>query len=379
MINIQNPLLNISTKTDSTKNNSIDLRANDNNDLDEPTDLKNDAIDPHAFVMLLANVLAHVPVDQNKVAAETSNESAPQNENPISPDPALVNSSSASGVNNTDPIDNNPAVSWIDSESFQSFSLAKQTDTAQKDVYVPTLPSDTEHDAVTVLDGDQEHPVKADPSLFASNNSIIEKTKDDTMSLLQSASGVALGKESTVSVDTKLADAPPLSNEQTAAINNNMAMMSGPQQHVSTTAAKNLEVSVPLNHPQWGEQFSDHVVWMGNHQEIKNALIKIHPEELGPLEISVTVNKDSASVSIISHSMQARDIVDQSVPTLREMMAEKGLNLTDVHIDLNQHPRHSSQSNNGEQGSASPASADEEVQLVTSVKKSSSRLVDYFA
>ncbi|TIE03627.1 flagellar hook-length control protein FliK, partial [Legionella pneumophila] len=54
---------------------------------------------------------------------------------------------------------------------------------------------------------------------------------------------------------------------------------------------KNFSIPIHVNHSQWSEQLSEHIVWLG-HQDVKSALIKIHPEELGPLEINVKVVKD---------------------------------------------------------------------------------------
>jgi flagellar hook-length control protein FliK len=145
-------------------------------------------------------------------------------------------------------------------------------------------------------------------------------------------------------------------------------------------AAKTLEIPVPVTSPQWGQQFSDHVIWMGNN-DIKSAVIKIHPEDLGPIEISVKVVDNAASVNIVSHSAQVRDLVDQAMPRLRDMMSNQGLHLSDVQVSADKSSNQSSQNgyaNNGQQEMDSDGT-DDEVQLVTSVKKQSNRLVDYFA
>ncbi len=46
------------------------------------------------------------------------------------------------------------------------------------------------------------------------------------------------------------------------------------------------------------------------------------------MEISVKMVKDSAVVTINSHSAQVRDSVDQAIPRLRDMMAEQGVNFS---------------------------------------------------
>jgi flagellar hook-length control protein FliK len=124
-------------------------------------------------------------------------------------------------------------------------------------------------------------------------------------------------------------------------------------------------------------------VWLGQN-DIKSAVIKISPEELGPIEINVKVVKDNASVNIISHSAQVRDLVDQAIPRLRDMMAEQGLNLSDVQVNAEQRSNQFAQSGNSNndqqhEATSSASDADDEIQLISSVKKGPKRLVDYFA
>ncbi|WBV67690.1 flagellar hook-length control protein FliK [Legionella pneumophila] len=59
---------------------------------------------------------------------------------------------------------------------------------------------------------------------------------------------------------------------------------------------------------------------------------------MGPLEINVKVVKDNASVNISTHSVYVKEIVDQAIPRLREMMAQQGINLSEVHMEPIQVP-----------------------------------------
>jgi flagellar hook-length control protein FliK len=144
---------------------------------------------------------------------------------------------------------------------------------------------------------------------------------------------------------------------------------------------KTLEIPVPVTHPQWGDKFADHIAWLGKN-EITSAMIKIHPEELGPIEINIKVVKDVASVNIISHSAQVRDIMDQAIPKLRDVMSAQGLNLSEVQISADQRGNAFAQNNNNQQQQDEAAvfyDGDEDVQMVSSVKKPPKGLVDYFA
>ncbi|QLZ69164.1 flagellar hook-length control protein FliK [Legionella sp. PC1000] len=144
------------------------------------------------------------------------------------------------------------------------------------------------------------------------------------------------------------------------------------------TAPKTLEIPIEINRPEWSKQFSDHIIWLGQH-EVKSAIIKINPEDLGPLEISIKVINDSASVNITTNTHQIRDIIDQSLPKLQAMMAEQGLNLSEVHIDSGDSAHQSPQKNSGSQEEAALALENETGITPLKNKKAPKGLVDYFA
>ncbi|HHT0591744.1 TPA: flagellar hook-length control protein FliK [Legionella anisa] len=144
------------------------------------------------------------------------------------------------------------------------------------------------------------------------------------------------------------------------------------------TAPKVLTIPTEINKPEWAKQFSDHIIWLGQH-EVKSALIKINPEDLGPLEISIKVINDSASINITTHSHQIRAIIDQSLPKLQAMMAEQGLNLSEVHIDSGDSTRQSSQQDSRSQEEAVLAFEDEKGITPLKNRKAPKGLVDYFA
>lgn len=155
------------------------------------------------------------------------------------------------------------------------------------------------------------------------------------------------------------------------------AIINSTQPNWSVTTPKALEIPAALGSPEWADQFSEQVVWVGQSGS-QSAVIKIHPEDLGPLEISVKVVDDLASVTITSHSSHVREMVDQALPRLREMMAENGLNLSNTSIGSDGKSRQSQQQQgNSEQGTTGYA-ADEKL-LPSATKKASKGLVDYFA
>ncbi|HHF7375041.1 flagellar hook-length control protein FliK [Legionella bozemanae] len=172
----------------------------------------------------------------------------------------------------------------------------------------------------------------------------------------------------------------PLDNILTHAMHINVPM----ENHASNlgivpkTLSMPLAIPMEIDKPEWSKQFADHIIWLGQ-QEVKSAIIKINPEDLGPLEISIKVINDSASVNITTHTHQIRDIIDQSLPKLQAMMAEQGLNLSEVHIDSDGSAHQSPQQNSSSQEETALAIEDEAGITPLKNKKILKGLVDYFA
>ncbi|MCK5091696.1 MAG: flagellar hook-length control protein FliK [Gammaproteobacteria bacterium] len=92
-----------------------------------------------------------------------------------------------------------------------------------------------------------------------------------------------------------------------------------------------LEMQQSLQHSGWGRELGSKVVWM-TRQEIQTANIRINPPHLGPIEVRVEVKNDTANVSFITQHAAVRDVIESSVPRLREMLGENGLNLENVDV-----------------------------------------------
>ncbi len=407
MISGKNILLNVAPQINSANtskaSSSEDVIALMLNGTEEKKDSSTDenAVDPSSFVLLLSQLFSNnlpqnpandanavatmTPEDiQNSLLSQLTNSGA-TNQQANSADMTAIQTD----PNNQDALavqTDNPALDWLESQNFQALQATGKnnslpTDAANK-APIPTTKAQTETNTVlkNTLMNAQNQPAAVDSS--ADSSKVTAQVNENPVISLQQLSTsisnldkapIALvgGKSDTASQD--LID---------AANNTAMGHANQPGQIQLAAQPKALDIPVPLHHPEWGDKFADHVVWLGQN-DIKSAVIKIHPEELGPLEISVKVVKDSASVNIISHSAQARDIVDQAIPRLRDMMAAQGLTLSDVQVNVDQRSGNSFAQNNNNEPQQQEASgfsdADDEVQFVTSVKKPPKGLVDYFA
>ncbi|PSU29887.1 flagellar hook-length control protein FliK [Photobacterium lutimaris] len=81
-----------------------------------------------------------------------------------------------------------------------------------------------------------------------------------------------------------------------------------------------------LSKEQAGDQLADRVQMMMS-KNLKHVDIRLDPPELGKLQIKLSMNNDQASVQITVANQQSRDLVEQAMPRLRELLQQQGLQL----------------------------------------------------
>ncbi len=86
------------------------------------------------------------------------------------------------------------------------------------------------------------------------------------------------------------------------------------------------EKAINIAKPEGHQLLAEKVRWMVNTKNLV-AEIRLDPAELGSMHVKVVVSGESATVNFVVQSQQARDAVDNATPRLREMLAEKGIEL----------------------------------------------------
>ncbi|UXI00578.1 flagellar hook-length control protein FliK [Photobacterium sp. TY1-4] len=81
-----------------------------------------------------------------------------------------------------------------------------------------------------------------------------------------------------------------------------------------------------LSKEQAGEQLAERVQVMVA-KNLKHVDIRLDPPELGRLQIKLSLNQDQASVQFHVSNAQTRELVEQAMPRLRELMNQQGLQL----------------------------------------------------
>lgn len=78
--------------------------------------------------------------------------------------------------------------------------------------------------------------------------------------------------------------------------------------------------------PAWQQSLGQQIA-VFSRNGIHHAELRLHPEDLGALQISLKVNNDQAQVHFVAESHQVRAALESAMPHLRTMLAESGIQL----------------------------------------------------
>ena len=111
-------------------------------------------------------------------------------------------------------------------------------------------------------------------------------------------------------------------NIQSGGISNTLALTSAPA------------ITIPLGSSGWDQELGGRVQWMMT-QGLQAAALHINPPHLGPIEVRIVMDQDQASISFNASHMLTRDALEASIPKLRDMLNDNGLNLANVNVASN--------------------------------------------
>jgi flagellar hook-length control protein FliK len=117
-------------------------------------------------------------------------------------------------------------------------------------------------------------------------------------------------------------------------------------------------VKTPVMDKQWSADFGQHIAYMAKSGG-GNALIKLNPAHLGPVEASIKVSNEVATVQIVATNLTTRDALDAAIPKLKEMLEENGFSQVNVDIS-DKDSSHDNGNENKEASSANGELVDEE-------------------
>jgi flagellar hook-length control protein FliK len=156
-----------------------------------------------------------------------------------------------------------------------------------------------------------------------------------------------------------------------------MSVGSHIQQTTGTDPTSN-KVSAQVGTPAFEDELGGKITWMSS-QGVQSASLQLSPEHMGPVEVRISVQDNTATVAFNASHADTRTALEQSLPRLREMLASQGLALTDASVSQ-QSPRGQAQKQSvAAVGSVGGSGDDSTSSAVTSVAGARLGLVDTYA
>lgn len=116
----------------------------------------------------------------------------------------------------------------------------------------------------------------------------------------------------------------------------------------------------------------------------QTATLSLNPPDLGPLQVVLNINKDSADATFIAAQPEVRQALEAALPRLREMMNEAGIQLGQANVSSNMPDQNNAQSGSGRRMGAQASRDSAQSEDVSTITLPANRtnqlgLIDAFA
>ncbi|MDE8756460.1 flagellar hook-length control protein FliK [Pectobacterium polaris] len=90
--------------------------------------------------------------------------------------------------------------------------------------------------------------------------------------------------------------------------------------------ATSAQLNAPFGSPQWQDALGQQIIMFSRNGQ-QTVELRLNPQELGALHISLKIDDNQAQIHLASASGQVRSALEAALPHLRNAMAESGINL----------------------------------------------------
>jgi flagellar hook-length control protein FliK len=101
----------------------------------------------------------------------------------------------------------------------------------------------------------------------------------------------------------------------------------------------------------WFQDLGARVDWLKD-MKVEKAEMQLHPAELGLLDIQISTGDDGTTVSFITHNSEARQMIEDNMPRLRDLLASQGMQLGQSHVSQHSEGQRRGHETNSGQGHA---------------------------
>ena len=204
---------------------------------------------------------------------------------------------------------------------------------------------------------DDADPISASANGDADASSVLGQIADGAA---QGATGALAGASHaalTVGTASTATDSQPQSGGDLAAMNGALSAPGFAMPPNSILSTHTLSINAPVSSPTFSQQLGQQVAWLGG-QDIKQAQIRLNPQELGPLDVKVSIEHGKVDVAFMAQHPATVAAVQQSLSQLNQMLGGHGLSLGQATVG--QHAGQQQFTDSQSQSSPSGTSAVEE-------------------
>lgn len=111
-----------------------------------------------------------------------------------------------------------------------------------------------------------------------------------------------------------------------APLSSSTAPLMTPTASATTSTPSTPMLNAQLGSDEWQQALSQQIVMFSRNGQ-QNAELRLHPEDLGAIQISLKLDNDQAQINMASSHSHVRAALEAALPQLRTALAESGINL----------------------------------------------------
>lgn len=124
-------------------------------------------------------------------------------------------------------------------------------------------------------------------------------------------------------------------------------------QNTSATRPTNL-IEAPVGSPMFADEAAQRVTWLAKNG-IEHAEIRVTPPDMGPIQVSIDMSQNEASINFTVTQTDTRVALEDSLHRLEEMLADSGIALAQANIGQQDAGQQQSGRESGRAGAGSNA------------------------
>lgn len=184
-------------------------------------------------------------------------------------------------------------------------------------------------------------PFTAEGPRFAGSSPTAAELKSNFAAADSAVPALGHGPAGTLAVDLETRATSPTGERPLPPpdLPTNYALQTAPHAPVAPSAdaaPTQRTLAIPVGTQAWREEFASGVHLLAT-QRVSSAELRVQPEELGPVRVSIRIEAGEASIACTAQHSETRYAMEAALPRLRELLEASGISVGNASVG-NQHP-----------------------------------------